>query len=173
MESKFIEPANGECIGRWHSIGDKTIVFTLTTLLTTLLISFGLLIIFKYGDEIIKVMLTFGLLIIFLLVFVIFFKGPLFRLEASQRLFVSEKGLVLNKTLKKYEIVEISTIYLDRNIIKFKCMYKIPRLSLRGGFKIKESEFEYKIEKRFREKPHELLEYLNNLCDQKMKKLKE
>ena len=52
-------------------------------------------------------------------------------------------------------------------------MYKIPRLSLRGGFKIKESEFEYKIEKRFREKPHELLEYLNNLCDQKMKKLKE
>ena len=122
MESKFIEPANGECIGRWHSIGDKTIVFTLTTLLTTLLISFGLLIIFKYGDEIIKVMLTFVLLIIFLLVFVIFFKGPLFRLEASQRLFVSEKGLVLNKTLKKYEIVEISTIYLDRNIIKFKCM---------------------------------------------------
>ena len=169
MESKFIEPANGECIGRWHSIADKTIVFTLTTLV----ISFGVLFLFKDGDEIIKVTLNFALVIIFLFVFLFFFKGPLFRLEASRRLFVSEKGLVLNNKLYKYEVIEISTIYLDRNIIKFKCMYKIPRLSLRGGFKIKESEFEYKIEKRFREKPHELLEYLNNLCDQKMKKLKE
>jgi hypothetical protein len=169
MESKLIEPANGECIGRWHSIADKTIVFTLTTLL----ISFGLLFISKDGDEIIKVMLNFVLYIIFLFVFVFFFKGPLFRLEASRRLFVSEKGLVLNNKLYKYEVIEISTIYLDRNIIKFKCMYKIPRLSLRGGFKIKESEFEYKIEKRFREKPNELLKYLNNLCDQKIKKLKE
>ena len=169
MESKFIEPANGECIGRWHSIADKTIVFTLTTLV----ISFGVLFLFKDGDEIIKVTLNFALVIIFLFVFLFFFKGPLFRLEASRRLFVSEKGLVLNNKLYKYEVIEISTIYLDRNIIKFKCMYKIPRLSLRGGFKIKESEFEYKIEKRFREKPHELLKYLNNLCDQKIKKLKE
>ena len=169
MESKFIEPANGECIGRWHSIADKTIVFTLTTLV----ISFGVLFLFKDGDEIIKVTLNFALVIIFLFVFLFFFKGPLFRLEASRRLFVSEKGLVLNKILYKYEVIEISNIYLDRNIIKFKCMYKIPRLSLRGGFKIKESEFEYKIEKRFREKPHELLKYLNNLCDQKIKKLKE
>jgi hypothetical protein len=39
MESKFIEPANGECIGRWNSIADKTLYFTLITLL----ISFGLL----------------------------------------------------------------------------------------------------------------------------------
>ena len=118
MESKFIEPANGECIGRWHSIADKTIVFTLTTLV----ISFGVLFLFKDGDEIIKVTLNFALVIIFLFVFLFFFKGPLFRLEASRRLFVSEKGLVLNNKLYKYEVIEISTIYLDRNIIKFKCM---------------------------------------------------
>ncbi len=129
----------------------------------------------KGGDEIfvLYMIFRFVLYIIFLFVFLFVFGGLLFRLEASRRLFVSEKGLVLNKTLNKYEIIEISNIYLDRNIINFKCMYKIPRLSLRYGFKIKESEFEYKIEKRFREKPHELLEYLNNLCDQKMKKLKE
>ena len=49
------------------------------------------------------------------------------------------------------------------------CKYKTLRIL--GGYNIVESEFEYKIEKRFREKPNELLEYLNNLCDLKMKKL--
>ena len=167
MESKFIEPANGECIGRWHSIVDKTsylayiIIFFLP--LPSFIIGIGSMVF-------IEVMLYY---IILLVVSLLFIRGYLFRLEASRRLFVSEKGLVLNKILYKYEVIEISNIYLDRNIIKFKCMYKIPRLSLRGGFKIKESEFEYKIEKRFREKPHELLKYLNNLCDQKIKKLKE
>ena len=167
MESKFIEPANGECIGRWHSIADKTLYLAYIIIYFLPLPS-----LFGIGSaDFIEVMLYY---IILLVVSLLFIRGYLFRLEASRRLFVSERGLVLNKTLNKYEIIEISNIYLDRNIINFKCMYKIPRLfSIRGGFEIKESEFEYKIEKRFREKPHELLEYLNNLCDQKMKKLKE
>ena len=176
MESKFIEPANGECIGRWHFISDKITVLWLNFVFISPLF---ILIVFILAnlEGIQKVFLAFIFLIIYYIIIIVFLllfsREDLFRLQASRRLFVSERGLVLNNTLNKYEIIEISNIYLDRNIINFKCMYKIPRLSLRGGFKIKESEFEYKIEKRFREKPHELLEYLNNLCDQKMKKLKE
>jgi len=166
MESKFIEPANGECIGRWHSIADKTLY------LSYIIIHFlPLPSLLGIGSiDFIEVMLYY---IILLVVSLLFIRGYIFRLEASRRLFVSERGLVLNNTLNKYEIIEISNIYLYRNIIKFKCMYKTPRLGLGDRFNIRESEFEYKIEKRFREKPHELLEYLNNLCDQKMNKLKE
>ena len=173
MESKFIEPANGECIGRWHSIIDKIVLFGIMFLFYFPLF---ILIAFIFNTEdVVKVFFAFIYLIIYyiILTFILlfFYKRTWHRLNASRRLFVSEKGLVLNKTLNKYEIIEISNIYLDRNIINFRCKYKTPRFSIKGGYNIMESEFEYKIEKRFREKPNELLEYLNNLCDLKMKKL--
>ena len=174
MELKFIEPANGECIGRWHSIIDKIGMLGINFLFYFPIFCF-IVFTFKNWESQEKVAFAFIYVIIYItilsFILLFFYKRTWHRLNASRRLFVSEKGLVLNKTLNKYEIIEISNIYLDRNIINFRCKYKTPRFSIKGGYNIMESEFEYKIEKRFREKPNELLEYLNNLCDLKMKRL--
>jgi len=164
MQEEFNKPVKGECIGSYFDFYDRCFMYFWSVMLVIL----GLSTLFYLGQNPLKIILAFFVYIIFFFLFVLIYYRKLTRITASRSLFISENGLCLGK--RKYEILGISNIYLQDDFINFNCQYKADAISL-GKFKILESEFKFKIEKRFRQKPYALCEYLNNFCIDKINKI--
>lgn len=151
MELNFEPPVEGECIGRGISLRDKLVLIGLIVLIcfsVWALILVGLRqTVFQY----IVVSLGFGSVFLFVL------RGAFIEIDASSRLVYSKNGFLLKHY--KYRLLKMSTISLVGNKLYF--IAEFDRKGLIGNPILHNKRMEFKIEKRFRDKPHLLVEFLN------------
>ncbi len=153
MELNFEPPVEGECIGR-KSVGDKLFYYVLIGIpLLSLMIIVPMICLFT--DHYLYAILSFALSIV---LFSIGYK-IISEFVSGWRLIYVNDGFYLNKFRK---IQKIGLIVLDNNTLEFNCEYEIKRVLIRSKPNhIINTGYHFIIEKRFRDKPHMLVDFLN------------
>jgi hypothetical protein len=101
--------------------------------------------------------LFYGLAVslIYLVVYYFFFKRGIWKSIVSKRLIWQKDGV----SVGGYKVKKISNLTLDENTLSFTCEFERPKFL--NSTTIQSGDFEFKISRRFREKPYLLLEFLN------------
>ena len=153
MELNFEPPVEGECIGRGISLKDK-LSLTFHTIMIMFFVFIGLMILIweDKGPLVLTLMILFCLFWRYIL-----FQAKFSEIDASRRLIYLKDGFLLKHS--KYKLKKMSVISLVGNKLFLECEFE--RKTLIGQIELHEKQMEYKIEKRFSDKPHLLLEFLN------------
>jgi len=153
MELNFDPPVEGECIGRM-SVGGKLFYYVLIGIpLLSLMIIVPMVCLFT--DHYLYAIISYALSNV---LFFIGFK-TISEFVSGWRLIYVNDGFCVHKFRK---IQKIGLIVLDNNTIEFNCEYEIKRLLITWKPNIIISrEHSFVIEKRFRDKPNVLVDFLN------------
>ena len=153
MELNFEPPVEGECIGSMSVVGKFFYHVLITLPLLSLMIIVPMVCLFTH--HYLYAILSFVLSIV---LFAIGYK-TISDIQSGWRLIYMNDGFYLDRSRK---IQKIGLIVLDNNTIEFNCEYEIKRLLITWKPNIIISrEHSFVIEKRFRDKPNVLVDFLN------------
>ncbi len=154
MELNFEPPVEGECIGRGISLKDK-LSLTFHTIMIMFFVFLGVFsMILSKSDK--HALMGYSM-ILFCFFWRFMFHSKFSEIDASRRLIYLKDGFLLKHS--KYKLKKMSVISLVGNKLFLECEFE--RKTLIGQIELHEKQMEYKIEKRFSDKPHLLLEFLN------------
>lgn len=155
MELNFEPPVEGECIGRGISLKDK-LSLTFHTIMIMFFVFLGVFaMIFGKSDK--DALVGVSMIPFCLFWRYILFQAKFSEIDASRRLIYLKDGFLLKHS--KYKLKKMSVISLVGNKLFLECEFE--RKTLIGQMDIHNRQMEFKIEKRFRDKPHLLVEFLN------------
>lgn len=154
MEQNFEPPVDGECVGRM-SFGGKLFFYcflSMPFLIFTFIVPFFCL----FTHHFLLAILSF---VSSSVTFFVLYK-TISEFNRGWRLIYSNDGFHLHNYTK---IHKIGHIILDNNTLEFDCVFEIERLVRKDKSNIIiNTGYSFIIEKRFRDTPHLLVEFLNN-----------
>jgi hypothetical protein len=153
MELNFEPPVEGECIGSMSVVGKFFYHVLITLPLLSLMIIVPMVCLFTH--HYLYAILSFVLSIV---LFAIGYK-TISDIQSGWRLIYMNDGFYLDRSRK---IQKIGLIVLDNNTLEVVCEYEIKRLLITWKPNhIINTGYHFIIEKRFSDKPHLLVEFLN------------
>jgi len=164
MDSNLNLPVEGECIGRRTFL--DTCQATLHQIMILLSIGFFVVSYYTFDDifnldkskfyvVLLSLLYALSITFIYLVVYYFFFKRALWKSIVSKQLIWQKDGV----SLGGYKVKKISNLSLDENTLSFTCKFERPKFL--NSTTIQSCDFEFKVSRRFREKPFLLLEFIN------------